>query len=86
MDTLTAQLEFIGWLVKTAKFKYSEIGSKLKIDMKIVKVNIASFLVGRVETGFAKTVQVNSVSSLLACKEDREQLTKSSMRLFTQLF
>jgi hypothetical protein len=54
--------------------------------MKIVKVNIASFLVGRVETGFAKTVQVNSVASLLACKENREQLTKSSMRLFTQLF
>ena len=40
MDTLSAQIEFLAWTVKKAQFKYSELNSKLKIDLKVVKTNI----------------------------------------------
>ena len=57
MDTLSAQIEFLAWTVKKAQFKYSELNSKLKIDLKVVKTNISNYFVNRVDLCFKKSVK-----------------------------
>ena len=54
--------------------------------MRAIKYNIENYFVNRVNPSFAKSVKLNSIQSLLACKEDKEQLTKSNMKLLTQFY
>lgn len=37
MDSLSAQLEFLCWLIKVGKFQYAELQSKLRLDMNIIR-------------------------------------------------
>jgi len=44
-------------MINTAKFKYSELSSKLQIELKAVKQSIESYLIHRVKPCFDKSVR-----------------------------
>ena len=58
----------------------------MKVDLKTIKANINSFIFDYVQPNFHKVCQRKDINSLIICKEDREQLTRAELRLFTQLF
>jgi len=41
-DLFAAQVEFIHWLLKVAKFSFGELQASLKIDIVIVAINLHS--------------------------------------------
>lgn len=58
------------WLIKS-KFQYSELQAKLKLDLKTIKTNLASFMQIALAR-FRKVVAKCSEYKLLNCKEDKE--------------
>ena len=90
MDCLTAQLEFVGWLMRVAKFQYAELESKIKIDLKQIRANISNFLFHFVKPNFEECVQdadEGKINRLVSWQEeDQEQVCKSKMRLLTSFY
>jgi hypothetical protein len=75
MDCLTAQLDFIHWLITVPKFRYLELHSQLRIDLKCVKGNIQTFLFKQVRPQFEQMCQNSDeykLLRLLTCEEGRE--------------
>ena len=80
-------MQFVSWLIKTAGFYLEELRDSLKIDLRIVSGNIQEFLRHLVKPKYASMVKsANPLRKMLLCKEDKEQLIKSKIRVLTQLF
>jgi len=52
--------------------------------MKIIRQNVQTFLYQVVQHNFEKVIKKKAFS--MTCKEDREQVTKSRLRLLTELY
>lgn len=91
-DQFAAQLEFVHWLLKVAKFNFAELQSGLRIDIVIVAMNLRALFENVIWPIFnkisaaAQNAKTFSLTKLLVCKEDKEQLTKSKIRMLTKLF
>jgi hypothetical protein len=75
-------------MLNEANFNFHELGDKLSIDTSVIADNINILLDYLVEPKFNEVVKKcqGSIQKLIACKEDKEQVTKSKIRVFTQLF
>jgi hypothetical protein len=72
IDVIIAQFEFVNWLVKEAKFKYSELEGKLRIDVKTIKSNLNSFIFEYIKPSYERLCKKADNNRLIICKEDRE--------------
>ena len=86
-DQFAAQLEFLHWILTVAKFNFNELNSKLKIDIGVMALNIVKLFKLVILPKYRKIIlSANPIQSMLFCKEEKEQLIKSKIRLLTQLF
>ena len=86
-DQLAAQLEFLHWVVGVAKFNFNDLVPKLRIDLAVVAANVASLFRQVIAPTYKKIVSsANPIQKMLLCKEEKEQLIKSKIRVLTQLF
>jgi len=76
-------------MLSEANFNFHELGDHLNIDMGVIQRNISLLLEQLIEPKFESVIakcQNLNLEKLLACKEDKEQLTKSKIRALTQMF
>ena len=64
-----------------------ELSESLKIDLSIVSGNIQAFFKQVVKPKYWRLVRdANPLRRMLICKEDKESLIKSKIRVLTQLY
>ena len=72
-DQLAAQLEFLHWIVGVAKFSFTDLVPKLRIELSVVAANIASLFRQVITPTYRKVINsVNPVAKMLLCKEEKE--------------
>ena len=83
-DSLSAQLEFMEWLLTEGKFSLKEL-HELKFQSGAIAKNVNTFLKQVVLKNFDKKKdQINE--KVLVCKEDRELTTKSQIIVLSNVY
>ena len=83
-DLLSAQLEFMHWLLTKGQFSLSEL-LKLNFKSSVIAKNINSFMTSVVQKTFLKNKEI-ICQKVMVSKEDRELLTRSQINVMIHVF
>jgi len=83
-DQLTAQLEFMNWLLTRAKFSLQEL-TRLHFKAETIALNMRKFLLNVLKKSFTTNQQL-ICQRVIVCKEDKETVTKSKINVLIEYF
>jgi hypothetical protein len=83
-DTLTAQIEFMNWLLTKGQFEISEL-ENLHFESNQIAKNINKFLLNILQKSFNKNKDA-ICKKVIICKEDKESETKSKINVLIEIF
>lgn len=84
LDSLTAQIEFMHWLLTKGQFEIGEL-ENLHFESNQIAKNINQFLKNILQKSFDKNKDKIS-QKVIICKEDKESETKSKINVLIEIF